>query len=107
MKILLDENLPHGLRPLLTEHDVETVAYRGWSGIENGELLKRAADAGFDVLLSKDAGIAYEQNLKDLPLSVILIGARSNTLDDIRPLIPDILAALKTCAPRSLRHVGE
>jgi hypothetical protein len=48
MKLLLDENLPHRLRLLITGHDVRTVSYMGWSGVENGELLSRAAADGFE-----------------------------------------------------------
>ena len=57
MKILLDENLPHDLRHFLPAHEVFTVAYMGWPGIENGELLERAGDSGFDVMLTKDSGV--------------------------------------------------
>jgi hypothetical protein len=63
MKLLLDENLPHQLRHEITGHDCATIAYMGWSGIENGELLSRAASAGFDGILTKDEGMEYELNL--------------------------------------------
>lgn len=70
MKLLLDENLPHDLRYFLPGHQVFTVAFMGWSGVKNGELLGRAAAEGFDALLSLDSGIAYQQNLHALPCSV-------------------------------------
>jgi Domain of unknown function (DUF5615) len=54
MRVLLDENIPHGVRKLLPEHDVFTVAYMEWAGIKNGELLKAAEDDGFDVLITSD-----------------------------------------------------
>ena len=57
MKILLDENLPHDLRHFLPGHDVYTVTYMRWSGKSNGELLRTAAQDGFDVLLTKDSGV--------------------------------------------------
>lgn len=60
MKLLLDENLPHKLRQHLPGHEVYTVAFMGWSGIRNGELLARAAAAGFEAMLTVDAGIEYE-----------------------------------------------
>lgn len=95
MKVLLDENLPHDLRPLLMPiHEAFTVAYLGWSALENGALLSRAAAEQFDVMVTKDQGIEYEQNLVNLPLSVIVLRARSNKIDDIRPLIPQLLVAL-------------
>ena len=61
MKILLDENLPHRLRLLLVGHDVYTVAYMKWKGIENGELLGLAASSGFEAILAMDNGMPYEQ----------------------------------------------
>ena len=62
MKILLDENLPHRLRPLLIGHDVFTVAFMKWNGVENGELFTSAAADGFGVVITKDTGMPYEQN---------------------------------------------
>jgi predicted nuclease of predicted toxin-antitoxin system len=53
MKLLLDENLPHQLRRELPGHDCYTVAYMGWAGVENGDLLALAASAGFDALVTK------------------------------------------------------
>jgi predicted nuclease of predicted toxin-antitoxin system len=75
MKLLLDENLPHQLRHELPGHDCFTVAYMNWGGIENGELLALAAAAGFGALLTKDANLQYEQNLKNLPMAVVVLRA--------------------------------
>jgi hypothetical protein len=60
----------------------------GFGGVENGELLRRAASAGFDAVLAKDAGDLYEQNLVNLPRAVVILHAPSNDIDDIRPLLP-------------------
>jgi predicted nuclease of predicted toxin-antitoxin system len=107
MKVLLDENLPHDLRPLLMPmHEVFTVAYLGWSALENGDLLSQAALQGFDVLVTKDQGIEHEQNLTNLPLAVVVIRAKTNKIDDIRPLVPALLAALNSLAPRTLIKIG-
>jgi predicted nuclease of predicted toxin-antitoxin system len=106
MKVLLDENLPHDLRHLLSGHDVYTVAYKGWSGLENGALLKAAAGDQFDVMLTKDSGVEFQQHLPDLPLAIIVIKAPTNKIDDIRPLLPKILAALASLQARSLVRVG-
>lgn len=67
MKVLLDENLPHELRRELSGHEVFTVQYMGWSGVKNGLLLGRAAKAGFDVMVTMDSGVPYQQNLALLP----------------------------------------
>jgi predicted nuclease of predicted toxin-antitoxin system len=106
MKLLLDENLPHRLRDLLTGHDVYTVAFMNWKGVGNGELLKRAAANGFDVLLTKDNGMPYEQNAATLPCALVVISAASNSLADIKPLVPEILSKLPTLAPRTVLRIG-
>ncbi|MGD0767962.1 MAG: DUF5615 family PIN-like protein [Tepidisphaeraceae bacterium] len=106
MKLLLDENLPHRLRPLLVGHDVYTVAYMKWNGIENGELLDLAAKNGFDVLVTKDNGMPYEQNAAALPCALIVLQAPSNALEDIKPLVPQILTRLAILVPKSIVRVG-
>ena len=101
MKLLLDENLPHALRVALAPHEAFTVAYLGWSGVENGELLAQAAASGFDALITNDRGLEYERNLATLPLAVIVLLAEANTIEAIRPLLPAIRAALgslKACS---------
>ena len=105
MKLLLDENLPHQLRHDLPGHDCSTVAFMGWGGIENGELLRCAASAGFDALVTKDANVQYEQNLVNLPLAVVILHAASNDIDDIRPLLPALLRALTALPPKEITHV--
>jgi predicted nuclease of predicted toxin-antitoxin system len=105
MKLLLDENLPHQLRHELPGHDCYTVAFMGWAGIENGELLARAVTAGFDALLTKDTKLQYEQNLVSLPISVIVLQAASNDMEDIRPRLPALLKALTLLQPRQITRV--
>ncbi|MBX3361438.1 MAG: DUF5615 family PIN-like protein [Phycisphaeraceae bacterium] len=106
MKLLLDENLPHDLRHFMAGHECFTVAFMGWRGVENGHLLAKAAENGFDVVLTKDTGVAYQQNIKDLPVALLIIKAKSNALDDIRPLVPAILDALASLSPNTLTTVG-
>jgi predicted nuclease of predicted toxin-antitoxin system len=105
MKLLLDENLPHQLRHDIKGHDCATVAYMGWAGIENGELLSRVTSAGFDALLTKDEGFEYELNLISLPIAVVVLHAPSNKVDDIRPLLPALEQALLNLPPRQITHV--
>jgi len=65
MKLLLDENIPHGMRALLLpSHQVFTVAYLDWSGISNGKLLSLAASQGFDAVITTDRGLEWEQNTR-------------------------------------------
>jgi hypothetical protein len=100
MKLLLDENLPHQLRLEIPGHELFTAAYMNWSGIENGELLQRAAAAGFDALITNDRGLEHEQNLGSLPIAVIVLLAKANTIEAIRPLYNQlfgVLAKLRPC----------
>jgi predicted nuclease of predicted toxin-antitoxin system len=106
MKLLLDENLPHRLRPLLVGHEVFTVAYMKWTGIENGELLELAAKNGFDALITKDNGMPYEHNAATLPCAIIVLQAPSNALADIEPLVPRILVQLNSLAPMTIVRIG-
>lgn len=106
MKILLDENLPHALRAELAEYDVFTVSYLGWKGVRNGNLLRKAAEFGFDALATQDWGMQYEQNVANLPLSIIVMQAKSNDMEDLGPLVPELKAALASVEPRTLTRVG-
>ena len=74
MKILCDEDLPHKLREHLPG-DVFTVAYMGWGGLKNGELLKAAEDAGFDVLVTGDQSMADQQDLSGRKLALVMLSA--------------------------------
>ena len=105
MKVVLDENLPHELRHELPGHDVFTVHYCGWSGTKNGKLLALAAQENFDVFLTMDSGVQYQQNLASLPLAIVILSAPSNDIDDLRPLIPTPLNALGQVRPCSVVRV--
>lgn len=94
MKLLLDENLPHALRHYLPRHEVFTVTYMGWTGLRNGALLARASCEGFMVLLTRDAGIPFQQNLSNLPMSILVLHPRSDRIDDLVALVPATLIAL-------------
>ena len=82
MRILLDESVPGRLGTLLTGHSTITVQGRGWTSIKNGKLLALAADE-FDVLLTADKGMEYQQNLATLPISILVVLARSNRIEDL------------------------
>lgn len=95
MRILLDESLPKELAAELTGHEVQTVQQMGWSSLKNGELLARAADR-FDLFLTADQNLRYQQNLSTLPLAVVVLIAKSNRLQDLRPLLPELEVSLNT-----------
>ena len=104
MRILLDEDLPRRLGPLLTGHETSTVQRSGWSGIKNGRLLALAA-ANFDVFLTMDGGLEFQQNLKTLPVAVLIMEALSNRIEHLEPLVPEVLKELSHILPRTLRRV--
>lgn len=106
MKVLLDENLPHDLRHFLPGHEVYTVAYQGWRGVENGALLAKAAEGEFDVVMTMDTGIQFQHNPASLPVSLVVLQARSNALEDLRPLVPALLRALAELKPRTIVRIG-
>ena len=105
MRILLDESLPRRLSGELPGHNASTVTECGWSGLDNGALL-RAAAGEFDVFLTADQNLEYQQNLRALPLSIVVLVARNNTFETLRQLMPEVLDCLSQLAPRTLVKVG-
>ena len=93
MRVLLDECLPRRLAAEFGNHEVRTVPQAGWASKSNGELLD-LAEGRFDVFVTVDRGLAFEQNLRDRTLSVVALRAVSNRYDDLCPLLPAILRAL-------------
>ena len=94
MHVLLDEQLPRHLAREIGGHDVSTVQQRGWAGLQNGELLRVAAAAGFEVLVTADRNLEFQQNLSQSRIGIILLIAPSNALEDLIPLVPSLLAAI-------------
>ena len=105
MRILPDESLPQELRNELPEHTVVTVLEAGWSGLKNGELLLKAADR-FDVFVTADQNLQFQQNLSSLPLTVLVLVAVSNRIELLRPLVPGLRSALNAFQPRMLVRIG-
>jgi predicted nuclease of predicted toxin-antitoxin system len=104
MRILLDESLPIELRFEISGHDIRYVREVAWTGLKNGELLARAA-ASFDVFLTADQNLEHQQNLKTLPIAVIVLVARSNRLEELRPLLARLHQVLSSLMPRTLIRV--
>ena len=103
MKVLLDENLPHLLRNNLGDHDVFTVRYKGWAGLKNGELLKTAEDDGFEVFITGDQTLSYEQNLSGRRVAVVVLSSIDWHI--LKHNLPPILAALDNAMPGSFQEV--
>ena len=105
MKILLDECVPKRLGRLLSDHNVMTTPQAGWAGITNGELLQRASK-GFDVFVTVDRNLAFQQNPSNLPLPVIVIHARSNKLKDLLHHVPALQRTLSSSLTHEVHHIG-
>jgi len=103
VKVLLDENLDHALRHLLKPHEVVTVTFMGWTGLQNGALLRAAEDNQMDVLLTGDQTLSYEQNLAARRLAVVALSAIQLPL--IKEHLPKIIAAIDNAAPGSFQTV--
>ncbi len=107
MRLLLDGCLPRRAKFLFAEsgHGCATVQEAGYSGKENGELLT-LAEKNFDVFITIDKNIRYQQNISRRKIAVLIIRAASNDLDDIRPHVPHALTALETIKPGEITEVG-
>ena len=109
MRVLLDECLPRRLKHELAGHEVVTVPERGWAGVKNGELVRRAADE-FDVFITVDQGLRFQQNLAAAStasrLAVLVLRVKSNRLEALRPLAPRMLTLLGSIAPGQVEVVS-
>ena len=97
MRILFDQGTPVGIRDSLSEHFVRTVRQQGWSTFLNGDLLRAAEEAGFDVLLTTDKNLAYQQNLRNCKIAVVVLGRSRWSL--IQPALHRISAAVSVAKP--------
>jgi len=98
MRLLLDECTPRRLKREFVGHEATTSQEAGFAGLKNGALL-RAADGRFDVLITVDKNIPYQQNLKSLSIAILILIARSNRYEDLRPLLPQALESLESIQP--------
>jgi electron transfer flavoprotein alpha/beta subunit len=103
VKVLLDENLDHALRKLLGPHEVVTVTYMGWTGLQNGALLRAAEESGMDVLLTGDQTLSYEQNLTGRRLAIVALSVLQ--LPIIKENLAKIIAAVDAAVPGSFQAV--
>jgi len=107
MKLLFDECVPRKVKFLFVDggHECETVRDAGFSGKENGELLA-LAEGHFEVLVTIDKNIRHQQNMTGRNIAILIMRPASNDLDDIRPLVPNALAALQSLKPGHVLEVG-
>lgn len=99
MRILLDECVDQKLRLLFADHDCQTAAYAKLAGLKNGVLLAAAEAADFDLLITTDQEIPYQQNLDGRRISFLILCARTNRLADLKLLVPGALLLLQSIQP--------
>lgn len=97
MKLLLDECIDRKLAREFPGYEVKTVPQMGWAGVKNGQLLA-LAEAEFDVFITVDRNLSFQQNLPQFNIAVIVLQASSNRLADLKPLAPRVLDILVTAA---------
>ena len=106
MRVLLDECIDWRLSRSIAGHDVKTARQMGWSAIKNGELLALAAQT-FDVFVTVDRNLSFQQNLATRSISIVVLRARTNRLADLIPLVPSLLSTIETATPGMLQLIGE
>ena len=105
MKVLVDECVDWRLLREIVGHYIKTARQMGWSTIKNGELLALAAKE-FDVFVTVDRNLSFQQNLPAFAIAVIVLRAKSNRHSDLRPMVPELLTAIPTAKLRAVTYVG-
>jgi len=105
MRLLLDENFPTDFAKFLVGYDVVTVHSLGWSGVKNGELLRRAHGV-CEVFVTLDRSLEFQQNIKVLPFGVVVVRAISNRMAHLTPHIGSILEAASRVSPGTVEKAG-
>jgi len=88
MKILLDECVTKKLKSLLVGHQVFTIGQMEWTGLKNGILIKQAEKEDFDILLTIDKNICYQQNLTKYNLSIVVLNASNSNIETLQEYLP-------------------
>jgi hypothetical protein len=105
VRVLLDESVPRQLAGRLVGHEVTTVTREGWAGLRNGDLLRRASGT-FDVLVTGDQGLEYQQNLSSVRLGIVVVAAANNRVETFLVLAPRILEAIEAVQPGAVVTVA-
>jgi putative NIF3 family GTP cyclohydrolase 1 type 2 len=103
VRILLDENIAHKLRLVLADFETFTVQYMGFASLKNGELLRQAEASGFDVFITGDKTMEYEQDMRNRKIAVISLSACHWQI--VKPHVGRIVLAVKSAAPGSFTRV--
>ena len=103
MRILFDQGTPAPLRHSLTGHTVETAFELGWAALQNGALIAAAEDAGFEVFITTDKNLKYQQNLATRCISIVVLSTTS--WPRIQRALPDVVAAVESALPGGYSEV--
>jgi hypothetical protein len=103
MLILFDQATPVPLRPYLKGHTVRTAAQQGWDRLKNGDLLEAVEDAGFDMLLTTDKNMRYQQNLVGRKIAVLVLGQQNWSL--LLPHVQLVVDAVNAITPGNYAEV--
>ena len=103
MRILFDQATPVPIRPYLIGHIVRTAFQQGWDRLENGDLLNAAKQAGFDLLLTTDKNMRYQQNLEGRKIALLVLGQQQWAL--LRPQVQLVVDAVNVAKPGSYTEV--
>ncbi len=103
MLVLFDQATPVPIRQHLVGHDVRTAAQQGWETLKNGELLTAAEEAGFEVLMTTDKNIRYQQNLENRKIAVVVLGLQQ--WPSLRPHVQRVVDAVNAAVPGSYVEV--
>jgi len=96
LRVLIDESLPQRIAEELPGHEVSTVRQQQWTGLRNGVLLRSAAAAGFQVFVTADRKLQYQQNIPAIGIAVVVLTGVHNKVENLRPLLPKVLDALSS-----------
>ena len=105
MRVLLDECVPRKFSTTLVGYRCSAVPEMGLAGSKNGELLSAAERLGFEIFITIDQGLAYQQNLANRTIAVLLLRPKTSRLADLLPLVPNCLTQMQSIAPGELRIV--
>jgi hypothetical protein len=103
MKILFDNGTPNPIARSLIEHEVTFARKIGWHELENGELIRKAEKAGYQLLLSTDKNIRYQQNLSSRKIALVVLGNSQWPMVQLH--LDKIVAAVNACTPGSYSEV--
>ena len=103
MLIIFDQATPVPIRPYLAGHSVRTAAQQGWDKLGNGDLLTAADAAGFDILLTTDKNMRYQQNLAGRKIAIVVLGQQQ--WPQLRPHIQRVIEAVNAATPGSYAEV--